>query len=74
VALGILKYVEREILNASFEAIMDLMRHLPDRIDAEAVMEVTWNIPLKTAQIVQYENEVTCVCKSRCRSSLLLRC
>jgi len=51
VALALLKSVEKEILNESFENIMATLRALPSKVDANSVIELAFTIPLKWKDI-----------------------
>eukprot|EP01034_Spumella_vulgaris_P027176 gene27176-33862_t len=58
VSLAILKYFSKELLSYSFEKIMALMRELPKHIDASAVMDLAWKIPLRQAHIAHHEKVI----------------
>lgn len=57
VSLAILKSFEKEFMARSFEKMMALLKELPRLIDANALIELTWKIPLKTAHITHHEAE-----------------
>ena len=59
VALALIKNVEKELLVASFEDIMSLLRNLPERTDATAVMDLAWRIPVTRKEIFDLEKEYT---------------
>jgi hypothetical protein len=57
VALALLKSVEKEILNESFENIMATLRALPSKVDANSVIELAFTIPLKWKDIEMAEEK-----------------
>jgi len=57
VSLAILKSFEKQFMERSFEKMMALLKELPRLIDADALIELTWKIPLKTAHITHHEAE-----------------
>lgn len=58
VSLAILKSCEKELMSRKFDKIMAFVRELPHRIDADAVMDLCWKIPLRRAHITACEQEV----------------
>ena len=59
VSLAILKYFEKEFLALRFDKIMTLLRVIAQRLDALAVMDLAWSIPLRRAKIKFFEDQVS---------------
>jgi hypothetical protein len=59
VSLAILQHVESRLLELKFDKIIGMLRDLPNRIDSHRVMDDCWQLPLKTQQIVDIEEEVS---------------
>ena len=57
VALALLKNAEQELLSSPFEGIMGVLRGLPERTDAEAVMAMAWALPVTRGEIRRLEKE-----------------
>lgn len=57
VGLAILKNVESELLAASFEGIMAILREISASVDGEIVVQLGWTIPLTRAEIHLLENQ-----------------
>jgi len=58
VALALIKNAQADLMGASFERIMDILRNLPSGVDATHLMEnVVWKIPLTHAQIETHGKE-----------------
>ena len=57
VALALIKSIEPQLLAADFEKMMGLFRSLPKLVDADAVMQVAFAIPLKRAHILAAEQK-----------------
>ena len=45
-SLGLVKYLETDILQSSFENIMDCIRNVHTRVDVERLMAIVWSIAL----------------------------
>ena len=52
------QYIEKELLDSSFEDILGTFRSIPKLVDAERLMELAWTIPLKRAEIDVLEKQV----------------
>jgi hypothetical protein len=59
VALALVKSIERELLDSSFEDILGVFRSIPKLVDAGHLMDSAWLIPLKTAEIEKFEKKFT---------------
>lgn len=58
VALALIKNIQNDLMAASFEKIMEILRNLPAAVDASHLMEnVVWKIPLTHAQIESHGKE-----------------
>ena len=58
VALALIKNAEKELMGASFERIMEVLRTLPSGVDATSLLDtVVWGIPLTRAQIEVHAKE-----------------
>ncbi len=51
VALALIKNIEREIMESSFEEIMQILRNIASRTDAATVMDIAWKIKITREQI-----------------------
>lgn len=57
ISLALLKSIEKELLEASFEEIMGILRNIPSRCDSEVVLKLAFTIPLRRRVIVAAEKE-----------------
>lgn len=55
VSLALLKSIEKPLLAAKFDGIMGIIKELPQRTDAESLMQIAWALPLREAQIAELE-------------------
>jgi hypothetical protein len=57
VMLALLSTNQSNILQHGFEEILALFRELPDRVEGSIVLEAALKIPLRSSQILKYEQE-----------------
>ena len=57
VMLALLSQWQTELLKMSFEEILTFFRELPDRVDANTIMDRAMKIKLRTRVIEKYEKE-----------------
>jgi TBC1 domain family member 10 len=51
VSLALIKNIEKELMDADFEGIMQIMRKIPELTDADSVMDLAWKIPVRRRDI-----------------------
>lgn len=57
IMLSLLNLSQAKLLKMGFEEILAFFRDLPSQVNGNAVMELSFKIPLKTKTIVKYEKE-----------------
>jgi TBC1 domain family member 10 len=57
ICLALMKSIEAELLEAPFEEIMGILRHIPGKCDSEVVLKIAFTIPLRRCVIVAAEAE-----------------
>lgn len=57
VMLALLQNVSAQLMAASFEEIMAILRKLPDTVDAPALIQIAMALPLRRSEIAHFEAE-----------------
>lgn len=55
VALALIKNIERELLDADFESLMQIVRNIPTLTDANTVMDIAFKLPVKRDEIIRLQ-------------------
>lgn len=61
VSLALLRNIERDLLEQTFEEILGTIRDIPSTVDAQLLIELAFQIPLKRREIRKFEAQVVSI-------------
>lgn len=54
VMLALMKNCEDELLESGFEGIMDILRNIPEKTDADTIIDLAYNIPVRRGDLEKF--------------------
>jgi hypothetical protein len=57
VMLALMKNCEHELLESGFEKIMDILRNIPEKTDADTIIDLAYSIPVRRGDLVRFAAE-----------------
>jgi hypothetical protein len=57
----LLRNIERDLLEQTFEEILGTIRDIPSTVDAQLLIELAFQIPLKRREIRKFEAQVVSI-------------